>query len=295
MKRSECEFFKADVRSSYARNELMRGADVIFHLAARHGGRYFIENNDDLIADNFSIDEAVFGAALSAGVRHVVFASSACVYPRYLQTEGSALLQEEMVGPPDDPDHLYGTAKLTAERRLQEEVRRGRLGAAICRYFTVYGPGSQEDHSVTALVAKSCLGADPLPVWGSGAQVRTWVFVDDVVEATIIAAERVTDGTPINIGTTESYTIANAGRLIALHCGRSGDVVPIPSMPTGPQHRVPCVLRAQSMLGWRPRVCFEEGVQRTIEWFRSNRMTDGMGDSLRGRLFGFTAVSRAAL
>jgi len=290
----ECEFFKADVRSGYARNELVHGAEVIFHLAARHGGRYFIENNDELIADNFSIDEAIFAAADRAKVRHIVFASSACVYPQSLQVEDSSPLQEEMVGPPDDPDHLYGVAKLAAERCLQEYVRRGRVGAAICRYFTVYGPGSPEDHSVTALIAKSCLGADPLPVWGSGTQVRTWVFVEDVVEATIMAAESVTDGTPINIGTTENYTILEAAQLIALHCGRSGLVVPMLSMPTGPQHRVPCILRAQSLLGWKPKVYFEEGVQRTIKWFRSERMRGETLDRLNGLLLGPSAVSRVA-
>lgn len=292
--KGECEFFKADVRSSYARNELVRGAEVIFHLAARHGGRYFIENNDELIADNFSIDEAIFAAADRANVRHVVFASSACVYPQSLQVENSCSLQEEMVGPPDDPDHLYGVAKLAGERCLQEYVRRGRLGAAICRYFTVYGPGSPEDHSVTALIAKSCLGADPLPVWGTGTQVRTWVFVDDVVEATIMAAESVNDGTPINIGTTESYTILEAARLIALHCGRSGSVVPVLSMPTGPQNRVPSILRAKSLLGWEPKVRFREGVERTIEWFRSERMAGETQDRLSRLLLGPSVVSRVA-
>ena len=288
----ECEFFKADVRSSYARNELVHGAEIIFHLAARHGGRYFIENNDALIADNFSIDEAVFAAADKARVRHVVLASSACVYPQSLQVEPSSPLREEMVGPPDAADHVYGVAKLAAEHCIQEYVRRGRLDAAICRYFTVYGPGSPEDHSVTALIAKACLGADPLPVWGSGTQVRTWVFVDDVVEATIMAAESVTDGTPINIGTTESYTILEAARLIALRCGRSGHVVPMLSMPTGPQWRVPCILRAQSLLRWKPKVYFEEGVQRTIKWFRSERMAGETLDRLNGLLLGPSAVSR---
>ncbi len=293
VKRGECEFVKADVRSNYARNELMRGADVIFHLAARHGGRYFIENNDNLIAENFSIDEAVFDVAVNAHVP-LVFASSACVYPRHLQFEGANPLEEDMAGPPDAPDSLYGVAKLAAERRLQEEVQRGRLEAAICRYFTVYGPGSPEDHSVTALIAKSCLEADPLSVWGSGAQVRTWVFVEDVVDATITAAEKVSDGTPVNVGTTESFTISDAARLIALRCGSSGDIAPDLSMPTGPMHRVPSILRAQSLLGWRPKVRFEEGLKRTIEWFRSERITNQVRVGLGRLLLGPTAISRAA-
>ena len=95
--------------------------DVVFHLAADHGGRGYVDLHQVACATNLALDGLVFHACRKAGVEKVVYASSGCVYPNHLQTDSSQILYltEDMVGPPYDADNLYGWAKLMAEMTLR--------------------------------------------------------------------------------------------------------------------------------------------------------------------------------
>ncbi|MFQ5902198.1 MAG: NAD-dependent epimerase/dehydratase family protein, partial [Candidatus Binatia bacterium] len=99
-------------------------------------------------------------------------------------------LTEDMVGPPYDSDNMYGWAKLMGELTLKVYYNQFGMKSASCRYFTVYGPRGVENHAVIAMIARAFIGEDPFEVWGTGDQVRNWTYIEDIVEGTILAAER---------------------------------------------------------------------------------------------------------
>jgi nucleoside-diphosphate-sugar epimerase len=263
------EFVRGDLRDPRLAAAAMAGISHVFHLAADHGGRGYVDLHNVECAGNLVLDGVVLRAAADAGVEKLVFASSGCVYPNHLQqdTQEELYLTEDMVGPPYDADNMYGWAKLMGELSLRHYVERGLLRGASCRYFTVYGPGGKEDHAVLAMIARSFVAQDPFEVWGTGEQLRNWTYIDDIVEGTLRAAERIDDGSAVNLGTMERTRVVDAARLILELMGRDAELRFRPEMPTGPYNRIASNRLAKQRLGWEPRTTFRQGVQRTIEWY----------------------------
>jgi nucleoside-diphosphate-sugar epimerase len=260
--------------------------EVVFHLAAVHGGRGYIETHQSACATNFVLDGAVMLAASEQGIEKFVFASSGCVYPMDLQSdpEKEVFLRETSVTPPYDADNLYGWAKLMAELTLRAYCQDRGMPAAICRYFTVYGPRGSEGHAVHAMMGRAYLKQDPFEIWGDGRQVRNWTYVDDVVRGTILAAEKINDATAINLGTEERVTVVEAAKLICAAFDHEPQFRFLPDMPVGPVNRVASNSRARELLGWSPLVDFREGVARTIDWYRSTHSTETVSENLSHRL-----------
>ena len=220
-------------------------------------------------ASNFFLDGLVFAEALKAKVKKIVFASSGCVYPNYLQSDTSKeiYLTEDVVKPPHDADNLYGWAKLMAELTLKAYSKEHGLPTASCRYFTVYGPRGVENHAVIAMIARAFLGQNPFEVWGDGTQIRNWTYVDDIVSGTILAAEKIDDGTAINLGTMERIRVIDAVKMVLEFTGHKAEIKLLKNMPTGPLNRVADNARAKKLMGWEPRVLFRDGLKRTIDWY----------------------------
>ncbi len=263
------EFIQADLREPGVTRMAMQGIDIVFHLAADHGGRGYVDLHQAGPASNLFLDGLVFWEARRAGVEKVVFASSGCVYPNFLQSdpEREVYLTEDLVKPPYDADNMYGWAKLMAELTLKAYYREYGMKAASCRYFTVYGPRGVENHAVIAMIAKAFIGQNPFEVWGDGTQVRNWTYIDDIVRGTILAAEKIDDGTAVNLGTMERIRVIDAVKMVLEYTGHKAEIVFRPDMPTGPLNRVADNALAKELLGWEPRVPFREGLKRTIDWY----------------------------
>jgi nucleoside-diphosphate-sugar epimerase len=215
------------------------------------------------------LDGQLFMACHQHGVEKVVYSSSGCVYPNRVQTnvQEKLFLHEDLVQPPYDSDNLYGWAKLMGELTLQAYHKQHGLKVAICRYFTAYGPRAVENHAVIALIARAFIRADPFEVWGTGEQIRNWTYIDDIVAGTLAAAERIHDGTPVNLGTMERVSVFDAAKQILALTNHRAEIVTLPHMPTGPLNRVADNHRAANLLGWEPKVPFAEGLRRTIDWY----------------------------
>lgn len=267
--RGTVEFIQADLREPGVARMAMRDIEIVFHLAADHGGRGYVDLHQAGPASNLFLDGLIFWEARRAGVEKVVFASSGCVYPNYLQTDPNQeiYLTEDMVKPPYDADNMYGWAKLMAELTLKAYYKEYGMKSVSCRYFTVYGPRGVENHAIIALIAKAFIGQNPIEVWGDGTQVRNWTYVDDIVRGTILAAEKIEDGTAINLGTTERIRVIDAVKMILEYTGHKAEIVFRPDMPVGPLNRVADNSLAKKLLGWEPQVPFREGLKRTIDWY----------------------------
>jgi nucleoside-diphosphate-sugar epimerase len=266
---ADLEFIECDLLQPEAVSSAVRGSEVVFHLAGDHGGRGYVDLHQMACSTNLILDGLVFRACCEYGVRKVVYASSGCVYPNYLQTDPREILYlaEDKAGPPYDADNLYGWAKLMGEMTLQAYHRERGLKCASCRYFTVYGERGHENHAVMAMIARAFIRQDPFVIWGNGEQIRNWTYVDDIVSGTIRAAEVIEDGTPVNLGTMERTRVLDAVNEICRYAGHNARIEFHPEMPTGPMNRVADNSRARKLLGWQPQVTFIDGLHRTIDWY----------------------------
>ncbi len=267
------DFIQADLREPGVTRSAMQGVDTVFHLAADHGGRGYVDLHQAGPASNFFLDGLVFAEALRAKVKKVVFASSGCVYPNFLQSDvkKELYLTEDLTKGPNDADNTYGWAKLMGEFTLSAYAKEHGMGAASCRYFTVYGPRGVENHAVIAMIARAFLGQNPFEVWGDGTQIRNWTYIEDIVEGTILAGEKINDGTAINLGTMERIKVIDAAKMVCDLTGHKAEIKLRPDMPTGPLNRVADNSLAKKLLGWEPKVLFRDGLKRTIDWYYATK------------------------
>ena len=280
------EFVEADLLDSAVAQRAVEGMDVVFHNAADHGGRGYIDLHPVNCSTNMILDGMVFRAAERAGVEKVVFASSGCVYPEHLQTDPEEVLYltEDLVKPPFAADNLYGWAKLMAELTLKAYHAEGRMKTASVRYFTAYGPRCPESHAVMAMIARAFVRQDPFVVWGTGQQIRNWTHVDDIVEGTIRAAERIDDGTAVNIGTMERTKVVECASEVLAYMNVDAEFEFDVTKPTGPYNRVCDLTRCRELLDWEPQTDFKSGLRSTVDWYVATHDVDTVAGSLERML-----------
>jgi nucleoside-diphosphate-sugar epimerase len=281
-------FIKADLRSNGIIGKVLDGIDIVFHLAADHGGRGYVDLHQAGPASNLFLDGLIFWHALKAKVKKVVFASSGCVYPNYIQADlkKELYLKEEMVRPPYDADNMYGWAKLMGELTLKAYYKEYGLKSASCRYFTVYGPRGVENHAVIAMIARAFIKQDPFEVWGDGSQIRNWTYIDDIVNGTILAAEKIDDGTAVNLGTMERIKVIDAVNMVLKYTGHKPEIKFRTDMPVGPLNRVADNTLAKKLLDWEPKVILKEGLKWTIDWYYSTKNNKEVANVLNEILTG---------
>jgi UDP-glucose 4-epimerase len=282
----QLDFWEGDLLDQTLARRAVTGIQTVFHLAADHGGRGYVELHQAACATNLMLDGSVFLAAKNAGVEKIVYASSGCVYPNFLQNDPSEAryLTEDLAGPPYDADNMYGWAKLMGELTLAAFYRDWGIRSVSCRYFTVYGERGHENHAVIAMIARAFIKQDPFVVWGNGEQVRNWTHVSDIVRGTMLAAEKVDDARAINLGTMERTRVKDAVLEVMRHTGHQAKVELRPDLPTGPMNRVADNGLARGLLGWEPEVSFMDGLRKTIDWYFSTKEPSLVTASLEHRL-----------
>jgi len=264
--------------------DVFRDYEIVFHLAATHGGRGYIHTHPADVCSNFAIDHHVYEACMRAGVERVIYASSACVYPPKLQANSGYLLREDDSNPFAldqywSADIEYGWTKLMGEVQLISFIKQYGLRGCSLRFVTVYGPRENETHAIIALIYKALEKMDPYVVWGTGEQERDFTYVSDIVDGALLAAEKVTDGTPINLGTGKRYKIKDVvEKIFEIMNWRPKRIIYDTSKPVGVISRALDISRAKNLLGWEPKVSLEEGLRRTIEWYVATHKPRGYVD-----------------
>lgn len=283
---------KGDVRDRAFLKSAMQDCKVVIHLAAVHGGRGFIDTHPADCCQNMAIDQTVFDMCMQTNVERICFASSACVYPTHLQRSGGGtyLLKEDDADPFLDgkanADLEYGWAKLMGEMALRAYNKQYGIKTSSVRIFTAYGPRENETHAIIALIARALVRADPYVIWGTGEQDRNFTYVQDIVDAMIVASERVDDGTPINAGRGDRITLNSAAELVFEQINwHPQRVVHDLTKPQGVASRAADLSRARSFLNWEPKVSYRDGFARTIEWYVANHDVSILKDQLDRLLF----------
>ncbi len=255
---------------------IAKDADVVFHLSAVFGGRQFVDTKQVECSRMLAVDHNVIDASYEAGVERFHYASSACVYPDSLQTDPKYLLKEGDVLSTGDgwqsADNLYGFAKLMGELQCIVYHKERGMKTSSCRYLTVYGPGEFDtSHAISALIERALDKEDPYVVWGSGRQERGFTYVADIVAGSVLAAEKVTDGTGINLGWDKRYNMKEVAEMIFKITKLKSKMVFDKTKPEGPFSRALDISLAKKLLGWTPKVDLYEGLEKSIAWHKTLR------------------------
>jgi len=268
-------FTNIDLAES-APSYLFAGVETVFHLAAIHGGRGFIETSPARMLKNLKIDQNVFTAAKESGVKKVITASSACAYPTGLQVSSIQrnFLSENHSGKMGEnplPDGLYGWTKLIGEYQLEQMFLGADVVARSARIFTAYGERENESHAAIALIAKGVMRIDPFPVWGDGNQTRNFTYVTDTVAGLMSLGSDDNPGFEIcNVGTDQHVTVKEFINEVFEHLGWTPQNIDFQlDKPVGVASRSSDNSNILAKYDWQPRVSLSEGVKRTLGWYLS--------------------------
>ncbi len=275
---SNLKVLEIDVLNSEAiRAEVTSDFDMVFHLAAVHGGRGFIESQQSAIMENFALDFNIFSAASKAGVERIVHASSACAYPVSPQSSTSDLnlLAEDLAGfdhpEKSDPDGAYGWVKLMGEYQLERICETSaKSSGASARIFTAYGERENESHAAIALIAKSLLKMEPYPIWGNGQQTRNFTYVADTVTGLLLLGLEDKDSRfdVFNVGTADHITVMEFIEEINRQLDWSPNEFDLQlDRPMGVASRASNNTKMISKFSWAPGISIELGIRRTLDWY----------------------------
>lgn len=255
--------------------EAMKNSEIVFHLAANFGGRGYIATHLADCCECFSINQNVMKSAHEVGADRIQFASTACVYPTDLQSayDSKYLLKEKdaFKNGWGNADETYGWSKLMGEEILKAYHQQYGLKGCSTRYVTAYGPWENDTHALIALIRRAVEKRDPYVIWGSGKQDRDFTYVDDIVSGTLFACEHITDGSAMNIGTGKRYTmVETVEKIFKILDWKPKRLFFDTTKPEGVKTRALSIKKAKA-LGWKPSFTFEQGLEKTIAWFLSER------------------------
>lgn len=282
-----CIPIELDCRNYNNLIKYIKEGDIVFHLAAQHGGRGYVASHAVELYNNLELDTTIFRACADKKVEKVIFSSSACAYPIAYQQDPdiTAYLHEDLIDYKDmkQADGPYGTEKLVGEQILDAYIERGDFKGCATRSFTVYGPLMNESHAIAALIAKTLIRQDPFEIWGTGNQYRNWTHVEDNVQGALLAAEHLDRGA-VNIGVEDRLTPNIACELIWEIMGwRPEKIIYKKDAPVGPVNRIADARKIQS-LGWKPKYSFRQGLENTVDWYLSTHKADELRQTLERKL-----------
>jgi UDP-glucose 4-epimerase len=260
----ELEIVEGELRSYERVHNATRGVEIVYHQGALPSVPRSVQDPLTTSAVNVEGTLNVLLAARDEGVRRVVFASSSSVYGNT-----GTLPRVESQFP--DPISPYAVSKLAAERYCVSCARVYGLETVTLRYFNVFGPGQDPTSQYAAVVPRFIAAIDagePVPIHGDGEQSRDFTYVDNVVEANVLAAEAsAASGYVLNIATGEPRTVNQLADTIGEVLGKPVEKEYLPERTGDVRNSWADVSAAQHLLGWEPRVALEDGLRLTAEAF----------------------------
>ena len=249
--------------------------DVIIHLAARVGGiGANLTHPAEFFYDNLMMGVQLMQQAREAGVGKFVAIGTVCSYPKHTPVP----FREEDLweGYPEETNAPYGLAKKMLLVQSQTYRQQYGYNSIFLIPVNLYGPGDNFDpessHVIPALI-KKCVdaqeaGENQIVVWGTGSPTREFFYVDDAAQGILLAAERYNESQPVNLGSGMEISIKDLVSLIARLTGFEGEVVWDDSKPDGQPRRCLDTSKAEQLFGFKATTAFEEGLRKTVEWYR---------------------------
>ena len=263
----DVEFIEGDIRDTVAVQKSIKGVQTIFHLAAFISVAGSMEDPLACYDANLNGSLNVLMQASQAGMKRVVLASSAAIYG-----ESESAVAENH---PLNPQSPYAASKLAMEQAAKLFSQSFSLETVCLRYFNVYGPRQSPDSPYAASIPKFIQvmsAGEPATIHGDGHQTRDFVYVRDIVEAMLLAADGDSiDGRVFNIAGGKSVSIIELVEILQRFFPESPDPVFGPRRQGDLRSSEADVSSARGALGYRPRTDLQEGLGITVEWFRSRK------------------------
>ncbi len=264
-------FVKGDCSNPDDAYRSCKGQEIVMNLAARVGGiEYNRAHQASMLGDNLLIETIMLEAARKAGVERFLVVSSACVYPHDAKVPTPET--EGFRGEPEETNGGYGWAKRIAEKLGIYYAQEFGMKVGIVRPYNCYGPRDHFDpkssHVIPALIKRVFDGENPVRVWGSGRQTRAFLYVEDLAEGMIRAIERYPQPDPVNLGTDEEVSIKYLIEQIVKLSGKKVKIVFDTDRPDGSPRRNSDNSKAKEKIGFVARTKLQEGLQKTILWYK---------------------------
>jgi nucleoside-diphosphate-sugar epimerase len=267
------EFILGDLRDPVIAQKVVEGIDDMYQLAADMGGAGYIFTGDHdaaVMHNSASINLNMLEFGTRAGVKRFFYSSSACIYPAYNQTDPDNPKCSEDSAYPAAPDSEYGWEKLFSERLYMSYMRNYGVTVRVARFHNIFGPlgtwqGGKEKApaAMCRKVAEAPDGGE-IEIWGDGKQTRSFLYVDECVEAVRRLVESEFTG-PVNIGSEEMVTINRLAEMIMEIAGKKLRIRHIPG-PLGVRGRNSDNHMIRERLGWAPSRPLHEGLEKTYSW-----------------------------
>ena len=264
---SRITFQAGDVCDPAAVAKAVAGCDYVLHQAAMTSVAQSVVEPVKAYRVNAEGTLRVLEAAKAASVKRVVLASSSSIY-------GDAAISPKVETMAPEPRSPYAASKLAAEALGQAYTHGMDLPVVALRYFNVYGPRQAPDSPHAAAIprfAAALLGGKLPEVYGDGEQTRDFTYVDDVVAAVVLAVRQGTPGAVYNIAAGQAVSIRTLLKAIAKEAGVPPKATKAPARAGDVRHSLADIGRARKDLGFEPTTALEEGLRRTVAWFRKAR------------------------
>lgn len=252
--------------------------DLVFHLAARVGGIGANQKNPGtFFYENLQMGVHILEEGRRAGVGKVVLAGTSCSYPKH--TPVPFCEDELWNGYPEETNAPYGIAKKALVVMGQAYRRQYGLNVIALMPVNLFGPHDnfdlQSSHVIPAMIRK-CIDAQergdgPVVLWGDGTPTREFLYVDDCARAFWMAAEQYHGPEPVNVAGGVEVSMRSLAEKVQTLTGYQGEIVWDPARPNGQPRRSLDPRRAQSLFGFRSDTTLDEGLRRTIDWYRQHR------------------------
>ncbi|MFW9907388.1 MAG: SDR family NAD(P)-dependent oxidoreductase [Candidatus Thorarchaeota archaeon] len=245
-----------------------KDVDVLFHLAAISSVKESIVNPQLVNETNVAGTINILEMARQLEIKRLVFSSSAAVYgnPEKMPIHEEASCQ---------PLSPYAASKIAGELYIHSYAELYGIGETILRYFNVYGPrqGYSEYSGVISIFANQALRNEPITIEGTGDQTRSFIYVDDITRATVAAGEiDKASGMTINLSGIESISISKLAQIIRKNVTSSkSEIIYVQPRPGDVKESTGSMKRAHKILQFHPEVSLDDGLRKTIEWYRAHQ------------------------
>ena len=257
--------------------EAVAGIDLVIHLAASVGGIGFNQRNPGvLFYDNMIMGAQLMEAARRNSVEKFIQIGTVCAYPKF--TPVPFMEDDLWDGYPEETNAPYGVAKKALLVQAQAYREQYGLNAIYLLPVNLYGPGDnfdlEDSHVIPALIRK-CVeaadsGSEEITVWGTGTPTREFLYVEDCSRGIVQAARHYDEPDPVNLGSGEEISIKDLVNLIARISGFEGKIRWDSTRPDGQPRRCLDTQRA-GKFGFTAEIPFEDGLTRTVQWYKDNR------------------------
>lgn len=262
-KREEFKFIEANL-VSIDLGELISDVSYIFHQAAQAGVRASWGENFSIYSDNnILVTQRLLEASIHSGIKKFVFASSSSVYgdTKDLPMRETSILR---------PVSPYGVTKLAAEHLCCLYYKNYKLPTLSLRYFTVYGPGQRPDMAFNRFITSMLKGKE-ITVYGNGEQTRDFTYIDDIIDANILAMKADSVGGVFNIGGGSRVTINSVLKILTEILSVKAKINYKNTQKGDVGHTCADISKAENAFGYRPKVTLYEGLKKEYEWLRGEK------------------------